>query len=346
MTGLRKAAEAAREALARVPAGLTASYDEKDAEWRGHDKAGDRANKTVREVRDQCAAALAALSAALEGEGVQAINEPQHPIPWPDPTPEMLDSPRFNAIWHCIKSWDINVPEAYGGYCGATGNHVRAILDALDNHPSPPRQQESDMSEAELRMDAYYYGFTFTGVREIDMILSAVACAGKAYHHTDNWSEETPAYEYHEGATPVDWIQNAADKAAAAWNRRPTDTPAAAPLATSTVADSDGLKYEHVWQVRDTCARAEQAERERDEAREALHYANGTAELAMKHRDTAEARVKELEEALDPFAAVAEHDIGEDEVDKDRFTPMVVNHRAPLITVGDLRRARAALKGE
>ena len=75
------------------------------------------------------------------------------------------------------------------------------------------------MSEAELRMDAYYYGFTFTGVREIDMILSAVACAGKAYHHTDNWSEETPAYEYHEGATPVDWIQNAADKAAAAWNR-------------------------------------------------------------------------------------------------------------------------------
>lgn len=121
------------------------------------------------------------------------------------------------------------------------------------------------MSEAELRMDAYYYGFTFTGVREIDMILSAVACAGKAYHHTNNWSEETPAYEYHEGATPVDWIQNAADKAAAAWNRR---------------------------------ARAEQAERERDEAREALHYANGTAELAMKHRDTAEARVKELEDRL------------------------------------------------
>ena len=72
MTGLRKAAEAAREALARVPAGLTASYDEKDAEWRGHDKAGDRANKTVREVRDQCAAALAALSAALERERDEA----------------------------------------------------------------------------------------------------------------------------------------------------------------------------------------------------------------------------------------------------------------------------------
>lgn len=50
---------------------------------------------------------------------------------WPDPTPEMLQDPKFNAVWHVIKSWDINVPEVYSGYCGATGNHVRAILDAL-----------------------------------------------------------------------------------------------------------------------------------------------------------------------------------------------------------------------
>lgn len=52
-------------------------------------------------------------------------------LAWPDPTPEMLDDPRFEAIWQVIKSWDINVPAAYSGYCGATGNHVRAILDAL-----------------------------------------------------------------------------------------------------------------------------------------------------------------------------------------------------------------------
>jgi len=51
--------------------------------------------------------------------------------PWPDPTPEMLKSPQFEAIWQCIKRWDINVPEVYTGYMGATGNHVRAILDAL-----------------------------------------------------------------------------------------------------------------------------------------------------------------------------------------------------------------------
>ena len=43
------------------------------------------------------------------------------------------------------------------------------------------------------------------------------------------------------GATggPADAIRES--DAIAAWNRRPTDTPAAAPLATSTVADSDGL---------------------------------------------------------------------------------------------------------
>lgn len=61
-----------------------------------------------------------------------------HDIPkqeWPDPTPEMLDSPEFEAVWQCIKTWDINVPGAYGGYCGATGNHVRAILDALRSVP-------------------------------------------------------------------------------------------------------------------------------------------------------------------------------------------------------------------
>jgi hypothetical protein len=56
-------------------------------------------------------------------------------IEWNDPTPEMLNSPEFEAIWQCIKKWDINVPDAYSGYCGANGNHVRAILDALAKVP-------------------------------------------------------------------------------------------------------------------------------------------------------------------------------------------------------------------
>lgn len=60
----------------------------------------------------------------------QTIEQPER-REWPDPTPEMLDSPEFEAVWNCIKKWDIAVPGAYSGYSGATGNHVRAILDAL-----------------------------------------------------------------------------------------------------------------------------------------------------------------------------------------------------------------------
>lgn len=53
-------------------------------------------------------------------------------IKWLDPTPEMLDTPAFNAVWSVIKTWDICVPEVDGDlYSGATGNHVRAILDVL-----------------------------------------------------------------------------------------------------------------------------------------------------------------------------------------------------------------------
>ena len=79
---------------------------------------------------------------------------------------------------------------------------------------------------SELRMSAYYYGFTPTGVQEVDLILSAVASAGKSYHHTEDWCDKTPAYPPLEGDTPVDWIQNAANKAAEAFREL---TPAPAP---------------------------------------------------------------------------------------------------------------------
>lgn len=53
----------------------------------------------------------------------------------------------------------------------------------------------------------------------------------------------------------------------------------------------------------------------------------------------------EVVEALQPFAAVAEHDIGDDEADADQYRPMANgNNRAPLITVGDLHRALRALR--
>lgn len=63
-------------------------------------------------------------------------------------------------------------------------------------------------------MDAYYYGFGSTGVYAVDLILSAVACAGKAYHHTDCWFDESTPYDGHTGSTPVEWIQNAGNAAA------------------------------------------------------------------------------------------------------------------------------------
>ena len=51
----------------------------------------------------------------------------------PNPTDEQLTSPEFDAIWQVIKSWDVNVPEHYVGYCGANGSHVALILNALSD---------------------------------------------------------------------------------------------------------------------------------------------------------------------------------------------------------------------
>ena len=51
--------------------------------------------------------------------------------PLPNPEPEDFADPRFARIWDVIRTWDINVPAAYHGYCGATGSHVKAILIAL-----------------------------------------------------------------------------------------------------------------------------------------------------------------------------------------------------------------------
>ena len=63
-------------------------------------------------------------------------------------------------------------------------------------------------------MDAYYYSFEKTGNEAIDKILSAVACAGKSYHLTEDWNNESEAWEGHTGNSPVEWIQNAANEAA------------------------------------------------------------------------------------------------------------------------------------
>ena len=75
--------------------------------------------------------------------------------------------------------------------------------------------------DPDARMDAYYYGFTRTGVGLVDDILSAVAKAGKSYHGTDMWNEELS-----EGGTCESRIQDAADAAAEQIRAALTDTEA------------------------------------------------------------------------------------------------------------------------
>lgn len=74
------------------------------------------------------------------------------------------------------------------------------------------------MSE-EWRMDAYYYGFTPTGVAAIDKILSAVACAGKDFHNTADWNDEVEPYPHLRGTSYAEMIQNAAIDAADEFKR-------------------------------------------------------------------------------------------------------------------------------
>lgn len=63
---------------------------------------------------------------------------------------------------------------------------------------------------SDLRLSAYYFTFSATGVAEIDRILEAVAMAGKAYHSTEYWADED------HGESFVSLIQRRAIEAAQA----------------------------------------------------------------------------------------------------------------------------------
>lgn len=106
-----------------------------------------------------------------------------------------------------------------------------ARIDARLTQPeaTPMEATRFGTMEPTFRMDAYYYSFEPTGVLAIDLILSAVACAGKCFHSTSEWGD-TVREPYHErlrGESPLDWIQNAANDAAAAMRLAP---PAKKPL--------------------------------------------------------------------------------------------------------------------
>lgn len=82
--------------------------------------------------------------------------------PMPNPTPETLESPLFEAIWQVIKSWDVNVPDHYNGYMGASGSHVQMILDALPKLIPESRIQELaegwERDGEEINEDCEKYG--------------------------------------------------------------------------------------------------------------------------------------------------------------------------------------------
>ena len=66
----------------------------------------------------------------------------------------------------------------------------------------------------ERYMRAYYHEFTPTGCDAVDAILEAVAKAGKAYHHTSEWSEPV---EFGVDESYWEVIQKRADEAAKAF---------------------------------------------------------------------------------------------------------------------------------
>jgi hypothetical protein len=62
---------------------------------------------------------------------------------------------------------------------------------------------------SERRLNAYYYSFDSTGNDDVDAILEAVARAGKAYHHTEDWSD-TEGWDGKPVKSEVEKIQEAA----------------------------------------------------------------------------------------------------------------------------------------
>jgi len=84
---------------------------------------------------------------------------------------------------------------------------------------SPTPSEERDGLVEPRRMDAYYYSFDPTGVDLLDKVLSSVALAGKAFHHTEDWNDQVAPSGDHTGGSPAEWIQNAANEAAAGITR-------------------------------------------------------------------------------------------------------------------------------
>lgn len=123
----------------------------------------------------------------------------------PNPSPEMLASPQFEAIWSVIKSWDVNVPEAYSGYCGANGSHVAMILNALSASPAAGGVDAGAWRDvlAERRRQVEAEGWTAAHDDEHGNGEMARAAASYALEHAAWTYTETPSARLMEAARSV-----------------------------------------------------------------------------------------------------------------------------------------------
>lgn len=115
------------------------------------------------------------------------------------------DSDRSGDEWHNPGPYDFDAPNAT---CLCRDLRAAILADREARVVTPIAEPE------QLRMSAYYYGFARTGDALVDRILSAVAHAGKGYHHTDGWNNDQEDIPPFRGGSYVGWIQNAARDAA------------------------------------------------------------------------------------------------------------------------------------
>ena len=118
------------------------------------------------------------------------------------------EHPGIDAILRAITELMVKAADNQAAQAADAGREAVAL------EATPMKPAQFGGTETAWRMDAYYYSFGPTGIAIIDRILSAVACAGKSFHHTDCWDEECSPYEHLRGDTVTTWIQNAADDAA------------------------------------------------------------------------------------------------------------------------------------
>lgn len=200
----------------------------------------------------------------------------------------LLDAIVINGAAHALRD-----PVPAMAYLLQNRAVAEGMVAAIDAHGAATRELAPTPMTDEgcaYRMDAYYYGFVCTGIDAIDLILSAVACAGKAFHNTEDWTENSrPWHGRLRGRNPVEWIQNAAADAAAVLQAAPRNGSTEEPSRRAEQAYVEGALE---WLARE-CDSAEGLGSEAIAKRI-------RAILAEQRRPAPAAPVPELEEANVP----------------------------------------------